>query len=110
MGNTPKDLEYVPELGDVLEIAYEVNKGVAAAERGETVGEVSKIFGDDEFLGFRLKVRETNHGDAIEKIDVKADKPHLELDVYASVVYNSGEKDYYKVNVIPGAVTIEEIR
>lgn len=72
MGKKPKDLDYKPELGDVLEIAYEINLGVAAQKRGESVGKVVKKFGSDKFLGFRLKVKETNHGDAIEELDVNS--------------------------------------
>lgn len=105
MGKTPDDLNYTPEVGYVLEVSYDVNLGVNEEMKGKATGEVTKIFGDDEFLGFRLEVRKANHGDDVEEIDVKANNPQSDLNVYARD--NNGKE--YKVNAVPGAVTIEEV-
>lgn len=111
MGYTPQnfvDEFYKPSVGEIITIAYERNLGVGSSARGETKGKIMKKFtNDDEFIGFKMSIIESDHMENSKNswLEIKSTHPKRELDVYV----NGSETKRAKINAIPGAVVLEEI-
>lgn len=111
MGNSPNKFveeNFEPSLGDELVMKYGRDLGLSS-EAATSTGRVMEIIrnDNDEFVGFTMSVEESDHlkPEQDPKLKFQGNDAHLDMNVY--IVWPDRT---HKINAIPGAVKLEEVK